>query len=258
MRIAQLSDLHLTADARPLYGVVDTEAAALNAFQRLDRLEPAPDLLLLSGDLANGGAASAYRRLRRFLADAGLPCAVMPGNHDRRETLRAEFPEQAWSGEPLACQRLDVGEATLLLLDSTVPGEEGGEIAEAQLAWLQAACPPDRPVLLALHHPPFAIGITGMDALRCRGEQRLLEWLGSRPQVEALLCGHVHRFVVTAFGGRPALTAPSTAHQIALQGGPLAYTLESGGFLLHDWQPGVRLLTHYVPSAAAAVHVYTD
>lgn len=258
MKVAQLSDLHLTADAGLLYGTVDPEATFQAALARLRGLDPLPDLLILSGDLANEGDALTYRRLRAILADLAVPYAVMPGNHDDRAGLRAVFPDQGWAGEPLCCQRVDVGGAGLLLLDSIVPGREGGEIAEAQLAWLNAACPEGRPVLLCQHHPPFAIGIPGMDDIRCRGEARLADWLGRRPNVEALLCGHVHRFVATTFAGRPALTAPSTAHQIALQGGPLAYTLEPGGFLLHDWQPGERLVTHYVPVAQAPVQIYRD
>ncbi|MBS1189921.1 MAG: cpdA [Rhodocyclaceae bacterium] len=258
MRIAQLSDLHLTADAQPLYGVVDTEGACRAALSRARSMEPVPDLLLLTGDLANDGAAPAYDRLKAALADLQLPYALLPGNHDSRPELRAAFADHAWAGEPLCCLRQDWAEGSLLLLDTTVPGKEWGEIGDAQLNWLQAACPADRPVLLCLHHPPFDIGVPGMDAIRCRNEDRLLAWLGSRPNVEALLCGHVHRLVATTFAGRPALTAPSTAHQIALKPGPLAYTLEAGGFLWHDWQPGRRLLTHYVPAQPAPVHVYED
>lgn len=258
MRIVQLSDLHLTADTLPLYGVVDTEGAFRAALVRLMRFSPAPELVLLTGDLVNGGRAAGYRRLKAALAELPFPWAVMPGNHDSREALREWFLDQEWEGAPLCCTRLDMGGTTVLLLDSTVPGEEWGEFREAQLAWLDAACPADRPVLLCLHHPPFDIGIPGMDAIRCRGEGRLAAWLASRPNVEALLHGHVHRFVTTTFAGRPAITAPSTAHQIALQGGPLAYTLEAGGFLWHDWQPGVRLLTHYVPVEPAAVYIYED
>lgn len=258
MRIVQLSDLHLTVDGRLLYDRVDTEAAFLAAVQRLRGLAPVPDLVVLSGDLANDGDAGTYRRLRAILADLAMPYAVMPGNHDRRAELRAAFPEQAWAGDPLCCQRRDVGEATLLLLDSVVPGEEGGDIGADQIAWLDAACPGRRPVLLCLHHPPFDIGVPGMDAIRCRGEGELADWLRRRPNVAAVLCGHVHRLVATLFAGRPAYTAPSTAHQIALQDGPLAYTLEPGGFLLHDWQPGARLVTHYMPGTPAPVQVYSD
>lgn len=258
MKFIQFSDLHLTADAQPLYGKIDTEKAFGTALERLKSLEPPSDLLLLTGDLVHAGSPAGYQRLRAALAQAPMQYALLPGNHDSREELRAAFSDHAWAGEPLCCLRQDWPEGTLLLLDTTVPGEEWGEMGDAQMAWLEAACPADRPVLLCQHHPPFDIDVPGMDAIRCRGDEWLRAWLQAHPNVEALLCGHVHRFVVTTFAGRPALTAPSTAHQIALRGGPLAYTLEAGGFLWHDWQPGKRLLTHYVPLEAAPVYVYKD
>jgi len=256
MRIAQLSDLHLTPPGQSLYGRVDTVAAFLQALQRAVNLTP--QLLLLTGDLASSGLAGEYDLLHRELSACGLPYALLPGNHDERSALQATFPEQAWSGAPLACQRLDVDGGTLLMLDTTVPGEEWGEVGAAQLAWLNAHCPDRRPVLLALHHPPFEVGIAGMDAIRCRGDAALATWLASRSNVQALLCGHVHRFVVSSFTGRPALIAPSPAHQIALADGPLAYTLEPGGFLLHDWTPGGALVSHYVPGLTAPIHVYEN
>lgn len=258
MRLIQLSDPHLTADGQPLYDVVDTESALLAALERVRSLSPAADLVVLTGDLADAGNAAAYQRLRAGLDTLPMPYTLLPGNHDDRMELRRAFPDHAWAGEPLCCLRQDWPDGTFLLLDTTVPGQPWGEIGDPQLAWLEAACPADRPVLLCLHHPPFAIGIPGMDELRCLNEDRLERWLAGKPQVEALLCGHVHRFVVTTFAGRPAMTAPSTAHQIALREGPLAYTLETGGLLWHDWRPGERLLTHYVPVRGAPVHAYQD
>ena len=53
------------------------------------------------------------------------------------------------------------------------------------------------------------------------------------------------------FAGKPALTAPATIHQIALQDGPLAWTAEPGGLLVHDFDPGEPPRTHYLPVAAA-------
>jgi len=59
MRIAQISDLHLRH--RLLYSGIDPWQALENALLRLAGLVPRPDLLLLSGDLADDGAPdSAY------------------------------------------------------------------------------------------------------------------------------------------------------------------------------------------------------
>ena len=252
MRIVQLSDLHL----RPgrLYSGIDPWQCLALACDRVRRL--APDLVLLSGDLADDGSLATYQRLAGVLDGLRTPYAVLPGNHDERSALRQAFSTQPWSHAVLACQRVDVGEFSLLLVDCVIPGEEGGELRAEQIDWLTRHCPDERRVALVLHQPPFSVGIAGMDAIACRGEALLADWMTARPQVECLLCGHVHRFVSTVFAGRPAMTAPSTVHQIALQDGPLAYTTEGGGLLVHDCPPGGVWRTHYLPLAAAPVVVY--
>lgn len=254
MRIVQLSDLHLCPGL--LYSGLDPWACLALALQRVARLAPMPDLLLLSGDLADDAAPATYRRLAEHLAETGLAYAVLPGNHDGRVAFRAAFPGQNWSHPGLCCQRVDLDGCSLLLLDTLLPGEEGGAITAEHLAWLSTHCPAQRRVLLALHHPPFTVGIAGMDVIGCGGGELLAGWLAGRPQVEALLCGHVHRPVTTLFAGRIAMTAPSAVHQVALQDGPLAYTLEPGGLLVHDWPPEGPLRTHYLPLVAAGIHIY--
>ncbi len=254
MRIAQLSDLHLTADGALLFGRINTWASFGAALLRLNGLDPRPDFLVLTGDLADHGDAATYRRLADRLHELGIPHAVIPGNHDDRRQLRSAF---AFPGRIGAChQRVDLEAGVLLLLDTLVPGKSWGEITPAHIAWLDSVMADRRPALLALHHPPFSVGIPGMDRIRCRGEGILADWLGRHPEVAALLCGHVHRFVATTFAGRPAVTAPSPAHQIALAAGPLAWTEEPGGLLIHHWEAGERPVSHYLPVAPAAIRPY--
>lgn len=256
MRIVQLSDLHLRDG--PLYSAVDPWLAWNQALSRVAGLLPRPELLLLSGDLADDGLPDTYRRLAASLGESGIDFAVLPGNHDQRQALRAAFPDQPWGHPFLACQRVDRGDCSLLLLDTLIPGCEAGEFSAEQLAWLEENCPTGRRTIIVMHHPPFAVGIEGMDRIACADGERLAQWLAGRPQVEALLCGHVHRHVTSCFAGRLALTAPSTVHQIALQDGPLAWTCEPGAMLVHDWLPGQPLRTHYLPLLAAPVVVYAD
>lgn len=250
MQIVQLSDLHLRASGKLLYRQIDTAAALAAAIERINGLSPRPQRVVLSGDLVDRGGADEYAHLRQRLAALAVPWLLMPGNHDRRETLRAAFPEQAWAGDPLCCQRADLDGLTLLLLDSTVPGEEGGEIGDAQLAWLEAACPDDRPGVLFLHHPPIDTGIAGMDRFGLAGAGRLADWLATRPNVLLVAAGHVHRMIAGEFAGRPLVIAPSPAHQIALDLGgdaaALAWCREPGGFVVHRFD-GRRFVSHYVP-----------
>lgn len=264
MRIAQLSDLHLTGDARPLYGMIDCEAAfaaALAALRDLQQRGIALDLLLLTGDLASHGDRAAYRRLCRGLASLPWPCAALPGNHDDPAQLRACFPQQRWSAGAQACSTVDLAGGRILLLDSCLPGQTAGAVTAAHLDWLEAASD-GRPALLALHHPPFALGLPALDAIACAGGDLLAAWLQRHPEVAAVFCGHAHRSISTLFAGRPAVVAPSIAHQIAWQpeaaANALAYVLEPGAFLVHDWQPPLPPVTHRLPLYAPPPLAYPD
>ena len=289
--VAQLSDTHIVVPGRLLYRQIDTAAALRAAVARILALRPLPDCVVLSGDLVDRGRADEYAQLTALLAPLPMPVYPLPGNHDSRRALHAAFAgravdanddglagdardagdvNDAWrtgsaneaglageaaADDALLNRRIDLGPLSLLLLDTLVPGEEGGEFGAAHLAWLEAACPAAGPVLLFMHHPPFPTGIAGMDALACRGGERLAAWLARHANVVALACGHVHRAVFTRFAGIPAMIAPGPAHQIALDLGgdaaALAWTPEPGGFLLHRWD-GEALVTHVVPVASAA------
>lgn len=257
--IAQLSDLHLTVPGQRLGGRIDTYAAAGQALARVAALQPRPSLAVFSGDLTAHGDAAEYRALADLLRDAPFACALMPGNHDDPVALRAAFPAQPYAADR-AHQCVPVAAGRLLLVDTTVAGAEGGAIDAATLAWLDAACPPAAPAILFLHHPPFATGMTGMDAIGLAGTALLATWLEAHPGVALISAGHVHRAVFSAFAGRPAVTAPSPAHQMALDlsgnAAALGYTLEPGGLLLIRWLPGAAPVVHLLPVAAAPVFAY--
>lgn len=261
-RIVQLSDLHLCPPGELLYRRIDTAGALARAVARINALTPRPDLVVLSGDLANAGSAEEYAHLRAQLAALALPYALMPGNHDRHAALRAAFPEQPWAAGDLAQQRRECAAGDLLLVDTVVPGEDGGSVGAAQLDWLDANARADRDALLFLHHPPVQTGIAGMDAIGCAGAAALAAWLQCHPRVRAVLCGHVHRTIFTAFAGRPLAIAPSPAHQIALDlsgdASTLGWTMEPGGMLLIDWPAGGTPVVHLLPVAAAPVVRYED
>ncbi len=165
VHIAQISDLHIKSPGSLAYGRVDTARALERCVACLNALNPAPDFVVISGDLADTPIAEEYAHLKRLLAPLTLPFAGIPGNHDSRELMRAALPRTyAFPSGPLN-QRLEVAGLDLLLLDSSVPGKPHGELDAPTLQWLDAtlASAPDRPALLFLHHPPFKTGIWHMD-----------------------------------------------------------------------------------------------
>ena len=90
MLIAQLTDFHLRPPGRAANRVVETNMLAARAVRTLAALRPAPDAILLTGDLADRGEPEAYALLARLLERAGVgPVFAIPGNHDDRAALHA-------------------------------------------------------------------------------------------------------------------------------------------------------------------------
>ena len=93
--IAHLSDPHLLADGARQYGVVDTEAGLELALARLCRLDPLPQALVFTGDLADKAEPKAYARLREIVepaaAEIGAEVIWVMGNHDERSTYASEL-----------------------------------------------------------------------------------------------------------------------------------------------------------------------
>src|SRR5258708_10065354 len=157
VHIAQISDLHIKSPGSLAYGRVDTARALERCVACLNALNPGPDFVVISGDLADTPIAEEYAHLKRMLAPLKLPFAGIPGNHDSRELMRAALPRTyAFPSGPLN-QRLEVAGLDLLLLDSSVPGKPHGDLNPPTLQWLDATLASSlvRPSCAVLHHPPF-------------------------------------------------------------------------------------------------------
>ncbi len=254
MLLAQISDLHVTAGGTRAYRLVDTAACLARAVDALLALDPRPDAVLVTGDLAYDGRIEEYRVVAEQLARLPMPVHAIPGNHDAREPFRtALVPRFCPSEDPRFLHfAVPLGETWLVALDTLEPGEERGVLCPARLDWLERTLArlADQPVILALHHPPFATGIAHMDRIALVRPEALEQLVRRHGRIERVLCGHVHRSVQTSWAGTLASIAPSVAHQVALALAPQApscFTLEPPGYHLHARLPSGELVTHFVP-----------
>jgi len=254
MLIAHLSDPHVRPDGVLYQGVVDSNAQFAAAIAHVNALDPRPDLVLLTGDLVDHGRADEYAMLARLLAPLDVPVLAIPGNHDEREAFRLAFAGQTWmpAQGPIDYVVGDRGPVRIVALDVTLPGLHHGAVSEEGAAWLDLvlAVEPSRPTIIMMHQPPFDTGISYMDLYSCREAQRLVSVVARHPQVERILCGHVHRVMQLRFGGTMLCTAPSTTTTIALRLQPDARPashIEPPAMLLHHWREGTGLVTHVVP-----------
>jgi len=249
--IAQITDCHVTAAGTLAYGVVDTNRFLAAAVAHLNALRPRPELVLITGDLVDGGRPDQYAMLRDLLAPLELPYRLMPGNHDDREALRAAFADHGYlraDGEFLH-YTIEDHPVRVIALDTVVPGRPEGELCPRRLGWLakRLAEAPERATLIAMHHPPVDTGILHMDAMRCFGEAELGALVEDYPCVVRIVAGHVHRPVVVGWRGTVVQICPSTAHQVGLTLGP-----DDGGcasdeppaVALHLWRPGRGMVSH--------------
>jgi Icc protein len=197
--VLQLSDTHLRADASARVYERDPDARLATVLAAWVATGERADAVLLTGDLADDGSAAPLERIAAAVASLDCPVLAIPGNHDSPEAVAA-----LWGTSDV----LTVDGWHVVGVDTTIPGEVHGAVdVPAVAAALDAL--DDRPVLLALHHPPLSRSTGPM--FRLEGAPALLDALAARPKVRAVVAGHLHdAIVLTSTSGLPVLGAPST------------------------------------------------
>ena len=252
MLIARLSDLHVRPKGVLYQGVVDSNRMLSEAIRHVQALDRRPDLVLLTGDVVDQGHMDEYSMARELLADLSIPFLVIPGNHDHREKFRTAFSDHAYlptQGAIHYC--IDAFPVRIVALDVCVPGQHHGEVSAASLDWLRSVFESnrDKPTLLMMHQPPFISGIPYMDEYRCREPEALASLLSQFDNIEAVLCGHVHRSMSRRWAGTVVHSCPSTTTEIALQLDPHAAPRSYAGppgYMLHLWNQAQGVLSHTI------------
>jgi 3',5'-cyclic-AMP phosphodiesterase len=257
MHFVQLSDTHITHPNTLAYQRIDTATALRAAVARVLSLAQPPHFVVITGDLVDHADEAEYLHLRELIspfATHAIPVYLIPGNHDNRAALRKVFADHAYLGAEGYVQYVIDHHAPLRLiaLDTQKDGRPEGELCAQRLNWLEAqlAAAPHTPTVVLMHHPPFETLIHFMDEMGLtQGAEQLERILSAHPQVQRLLCGHIHRQIEARFGGTIASVCTSTAHQLHLNiapDGTPAYTLEPPSFKLHAWSDKSGLISHAV------------
>ena len=249
--MAQLSDMHLRADGLVLKKRVDSHTALDNALEAIREMPMMPDVLLATGDVVQRANVRDYGMLRKRLESLGIPVYVIPGNHDDRQMMRDAFADLGYlptEGKFLQYV-IEDHPVRIVALDSLRDGKETGELCADRLAWLDArlAERPDAPTLIMLHHPPLRVGVSYMDTVPFEGREAFEAIVRRNPQVERIICGHVHRAITARFGGTVVSIAPSTAFQMTLDFTPgvdSGFVMEPSGVPVFVWTPEIGIVGH--------------
>ncbi len=220
MLIVQLSDTHLAGPGQKTFGVAAMAENLARCVEHINRLQPQPAWVLHTGDVTSDGRVEEAQRAAEILSRLDAPLAVVPGNHDRRNTLAAAFGPQICPRDAHGFIQHDITLPGLRLLglDTVAAEGPGGAFDPRRAAWLDARLreAPHTPTVLFMHHPPARLGVIETDVDGFEGADLLAEVLSGHPQVFRILAGHIHLSSFAEWQSRTISTAPSTGMRLYL------------------------------------------
>jgi 3',5'-cyclic AMP phosphodiesterase CpdA len=215
--LVQITDVHLTAEG-PLFSWVFPRDNLVAGLATLAEAGMEPDVFLLTGDLANAGDPECYDDLADIMGAAaeasGAEVVYLPGNHDLRAAFRRHLLGRPDGSGPIN-QVHRCGGLRIVALDSVVPGQDGGDLAEETLGFLRSelATPAPDGTVVALHHPPIPSPIVPMAHIMLRHPEQLAEAVEGS-DVRLIVCGHNHHEGFGMLGSVPVWMSPSSAYRL--------------------------------------------
>lgn len=233
-RVLQITDTHLFGDSTGRLAGMDTDASWQEVLERVLADHWPADLILATGDIVHDGSEQAYRRFKECFERLGVPTLVIPGNHDRPELLQ----EVMQGGLVRAVDHYLLGSWQFVMLDSTVPGTDGGHLPAEQLELLerQLQAHPDHHAMVCLHHHPISMDCDWIDTIGVDNGDELFAIIDRFPQVRSVVWGHVHQDFHTELNGVQLFTTPSTCVQ---------FKPRQVDFALDELPPGFRWFELY-------------
>jgi Icc-related predicted phosphoesterase len=198
-RFVWLSDTHVDG------GSNQAKLSALVG--QINAMQPAPEVVIITGDLTNGTTESQYSSAVSILNGLHMPWHAIPGNHDQGEQgwpwWHANFPEDHFV--------VDMGEFRIIgfLTDEMDYIEAlAGGVSSDELIWLEGqlftATEEGKNIILATHFPLHNLRTDNHIVLPDYGGIALEELLETYT-VRAFLAGHVHQDCDAALGFGPTI-----------------------------------------------------
>ncbi|MDH3670213.1 MAG: hypothetical protein OES46_03515 [Gammaproteobacteria bacterium] len=102
-----------------------------------------------------------------------------------------------------------------------------------------------------MRHPPFDIGIRGLDAIRLTEPESFAELITDYSNIKHLFFGHVHRPVSGSWHGIPFSAIVSTNHQVAMD-------FEASRIIYSDGDPGYNVVLLDQDLSVIHMHSYVE
>ena len=235
MRIIHMSDLHLTSDKHPIWGV-DTYKQFVKALNSIGSI-PNIDCIVVSGDIADDGNLLTYQYADDMLNSFSVPVLWCPGNHDNIDTLFAF----AKSSKSIIENPVTINGIQLIPLNTVAPDENcpnlnrsRGVLFENDFQYLRKnILGQDNPSILVMHHPSIDPGGWMTNKILKNGEL-FNDTIQHYRNIILILYGHIHYHMIHKQYGKTFVSAPSVG--FAFNKDFPKYELDKGqeGFLIID------------------------
>lgn len=213
IQLLQLSDTHLFADPQGKLYDINTRDMLARVIDHVQQNLSDIHAILLTGDLVHDESSEGYQVLKSMINELGFPTYCLPGNHDDPELMSRVLGNCANDN----ILSFEIGNWTMVLLDSSVRGKVEGGISERTLSDLEQLLQDnaDNHVLVALHHHIIDVHSPWLDALNLRNHSAFTTLLDKFPNVKVVVNGHVHQEIDALRNGIRYLGTPATCFQFA-------------------------------------------
>ncbi len=256
-RILQISDPHIMIPPGKVSNKLETlllfEQVIDHILENMEKIAPV-DVVISTGDIADIGDVQSYQAFRKQIERLGLPYLMIPGNHDLRAPMHHCFKDLGFMPESGKINWVhDLKDLRIIGLDSLIEGKGGGLFDAASARFLERALAgaAQKPVLLAIHHPPIKSGIWFMDKIGLEGHELLAETLRPFTNEIRIISGHLHASITGTINDRVVVVGPSTCSAFATDyraDAPVGFMTGPRGYVVHDWDNGFRSNCTYITS----------
>lgn len=257
IRVTQFSDTHFSTSGERSHGGFgyDTDDAWDTVLAHAFAGEH-PDLVVVTGDIADHGQADEYTKAAAQLTRMPVSANVCIGNHDTHVAFEAGLPRPGLT----MSRTLRLGSWLFLFADSNHPGRElgpdgrlrdrpdriefNGGFGPHEREWIAdtiAATDADY-AFVWTHHPPLAPASMRQPAY----DDEAAELLRRHDTLRGFGCGHTHTDTREELHGRPIFTCP-------------AFTLNIDFAAMTTLPPGYRTYEfHDDGTVASTCHLFDD
>jgi len=242
LRVVQVSDCHLFSSTEGKLLGLNTQFSLDRVLELVQAEQPRMDIILATGDLSQDASQEAYARLDDALNAFGVPTYWIEGNHDKPAPMMEVLRQRRDKMGPCV---IELGAWTIVMLDSTIPGDVPGELYDDDIAFLDRSLKnaAGEHIMVCLHHHPVPMGCKWLDTQVVASADRFFEVIDRYDRVRTVIWGHVHQEYSGERNGVKLFAVPSTCVQFKPFSDDFAVDKIPPGYRWFDLYPDGRIDT---------------